>query len=80
MVNDSGKQTDWFSFAVRICGNALTLMCVDDNQQDTESPIVFAEWTLVSGSSVKRRDFRLDVLLRENDNKDNYSMNFFFVR
>lgn len=48
-------------------GNALTLMCVDDNQADTQTPIVFPEWSLVAGTKLKRRDFRLDVLLKAND-------------
>ncbi len=47
-----------------LCGNALTLMCVDENQQDTTEPIIFPEWSVVGGTSLKRRDFRLDVLLK----------------
>lgn len=47
-----------------LCGNALTLMCVDENQQDTSVPIIFPEWSVISGTSLKRRDFRLDVLLK----------------
>lgn len=46
-----------------LCGNALTLMCVDENQKDTEAPIVFPEWSLL-GTKMKRRDFRLDVMLK----------------
>lgn len=46
-----------------LCGNALTLKCVDAEQRDLDEPIVFAEWSIVSGDLVKRRDFRLDVLL-----------------
>lgn len=55
-----------------ICGNALSMMCVDENGQDTPEPIVFSEWSFVSGSMVKRRDFRLDVLLKENDDPNLY--------
>ena len=47
-----------------LCGNALTLMCVDENQQDTDKPIIFPEWSVIGGTSLKRRDFRLDVLLK----------------
>lgn len=47
-----------------LCGNALTLMCVDENQEDTETPIIFPEWSLILGTKLKRRDFRLDVLLK----------------
>ncbi|MBQ6980290.1 MAG: hypothetical protein IJQ07_06565 [Clostridia bacterium] len=47
-----------------LCGNALTLMRVDENQQDTDKPIIFPEWSVIGGTSLKRRDFRLDVLLK----------------
>lgn len=50
-----------------LCGNALTLMCVDENQKDTETPIIFPEWSLMLGTKLKRRDFRLDVMLKAND-------------
>lgn len=53
-----------------LCGNALTML-TDDGE-----PIIFSEWSLVSGDKIKRRDFRLDVLLKENDDNSNYSMNF----
>lgn len=50
-----------------LCGNALTLMCVDENQEDTDTPIIFPEWSLMLGTKLKRRDFRLDVMLKAND-------------
>ncbi|HBK02130.1 MAG TPA: restriction endonuclease subunit M [Clostridiales bacterium] len=50
-----------------LCGNALTLMCVDENQKDTQTPIIFPEWSLMLGTKLKRRDFRLDVMLKAND-------------
>ncbi len=50
-----------------LCGNALTLMQVDEQQQDTDKPIIFPEWSLLQGTKLKRRDFRLDVLLKAND-------------
>lgn len=46
-----------------LCGNALTLMQVDSKQKDTDKPIIFPEWGLI-GNKMKRRDFRLDVLLK----------------
>ena len=36
---------------------------VDAEQNDTDEPIIFSEWTLAIGNKVKRRDFRLDELL-----------------
>ncbi len=59
-----GQATEQCREAVRfilrkniLCGDALTMLQADG------SPIVFAEWSLVTGSQVKRRDFRLDELL-----------------
>ena len=60
-----------------LCGNALTLMCVDENRKDLDLPIIFPEWSLVLGTKLKRRDFRLDVLLKANDKPaDNQSSLF----
>ena len=48
-----------------ICGNALTLMCVDENQKDTDKPIVFSEWTFPRNDSfIRRMDFTFDEALR----------------
>ena len=55
-----------------LCGNALTLVEVDDKQNDTSKPIIFPEWSLISGGKFKRRDFRLDVLLKEHDDEKSY--------
>ena len=61
-----------------LCGNALTLMCVDKNQKDTDKPIVFPEWSLL-GTKLKRRDFRLDVMLKANDKPKNGQLSLFDV-
>lgn len=55
-----------------VCGNALTLMCVDDKQKDTNEPIIFTEWSFVKDALVKRREFRLDVLLKEHLDEGSY--------
>lgn len=59
-----GQATEQCREAVRfilskniLCGDALTMLQADG------SPIIFVEWSLVTGSQVKRRDFRLDELL-----------------
>ena len=52
-----------------LCGNALTMMQVDAEQHDTDLPIIFPEWSLI-GSKFKRRNFRLDVLLKAQDKPD----------
>ena len=46
-----------------VCGNALTLKCVDENAQDTEEPIVFSEWAFVTGSNLQRSDYTFAELL-----------------
>ena len=40
-----------------LCGDALTM------KQANGTPIVFAEWSLVSGNQIKRRDYELSELL-----------------
>lgn len=49
-----------------LCGDALTLLTADGE------PIIFSEWSLATGSLMKRRDFRLDVLMSENPDKGAY--------
>ena len=46
-----------------ICGNALSMKQVDENCNDLEEPIIFSEWSFVTGSIMQRRDFRFDKLL-----------------
>ena len=60
-----------------LCGNALTMMQVDENQQDTDLPIIFPEWSLLMGTKLKRRDFRLDVLIKANSKPGNQSQTSF---
>ncbi len=40
-----------------LCGDTLTMKKADG------SPIIFAQWDLIPGDKIKRRDFRLDELL-----------------
>lgn len=49
-----------------IWGDALTLMRVD--QKDT--PIVFAQWSAINGSMIKRKDYTLHELLRNSTSGD----------
>lgn len=63
--NDEARETVRYILSKNIlCGNALTLMCVDAECKDTDEPIIFPEWSLFMGTKLKRRDFRLDVLLK----------------
>lgn len=57
-----------------ICGNALTLMRVDENQQDTTSPIIFSNWAFVSGAMMKREDYTMEQLLNGDDKKQDEQM------
>lgn len=64
-----------------VCGNALSMMCVDEQQQDTKQFITFPEWTFpFNDARIKRRDFRLDVLLKENKDDENYDGQFKLFR
>lgn len=65
--SDCEKAIEYLLYRNILCGNALSLMQVDENGVDTDKYITFSEWSFVTGCLVKRRDFRLDVLLREND-------------
>ena len=46
-----------------LCGNALTLKQVDENQKDLDKPIVFSEWSFVTGFLIKRRDFSFEEMI-----------------
>jgi len=66
-ANDDCRRAVRFVLECNIlCGDALTL------RQKNGEPIIFAEWTFVKESLVKRRDFRLDVLLEENTDQVNF--------
>ena len=53
-----------------INGNALTLMCVDAEGNDTSAPIVFSEWTLISATQMQRSDYTMADLLLHRDTED----------
>ena len=57
-----------------LCGNALTLKHVDLVGDDTDDPIIFSEWVFTGASSVKRSDYRLDVLMNENPDANHYQV------
>lgn len=52
-----------------LCGDALTLKTNDGE------PIIFSEWSLVTGSMLKRRDFRLDEMLEGHNEQLSLFMN-----
>ncbi|MGI6337325.1 MAG: DNA methyltransferase [Eubacteriales bacterium] len=56
-----------------VCGNALTLMCVDEQQQDTNEPIVFSEWTLpFDNAMMQRKDYTMAELLSASEQEDHF--------
>lgn len=48
-----------------VCGNALTLKCVDENGNDTDEPIIFSEWAFITGSMLQRSDYTFAELLED---------------
>ena len=50
-----------------VCGNALTLKCVDENGNDTDEPIIFSEWAFITGSMLQRSDYTFAELLEEDN-------------
>lgn len=52
-----------------VCGNALTLMCVDEEGHDTCKPIVFSEWSFITGTMMQRKDYTFDELLNGDSSK-----------
>lgn len=48
-----------------VCGNALSLKCVDEKGNDIETPIVFSEWTFpFNDARMQRKDYTLDELVK----------------
>lgn len=57
-ANDQCRETVKYILRKNIlCGDALTM------RQSDGSPIIFAEWSFVTGNQIKRRDYALDELL-----------------
>ena len=51
-----------------VCGNALSLNCVDENGEDTVEPIVFSEWTFpFNDARMQRKDYTFAELLAAED-------------
>ena len=62
-----GKPNEDFLKSIRyclehniLCGDALTML------QSNDEPIIFPEWSIATGTQVKRRDFRLDEMIEGN--------------
>lgn len=67
-ASDDARKTARFIIDRNIInGNALTLMCVDADGNDTAAPIVFSEWTLLGSTQMQRSDYTMSDLLLYND-------------
>ena len=68
-ANDVARSVARFVLEKNIlCGDTLTMLKADG------SPIIFSQWDFVMGDNVKRRDFRLDELMK--GGKDSLSANY----
>lgn len=63
--NDATRKSAQFILERNIvCGNALTLFCVDENQQDTDEPIIFSEWAFpFNDARIQRKDYTFAELI-----------------
>lgn len=58
-ANDEAREVAMYILKKNIlCGDTLTMLKADG------TPIIFSQWDLISGDNIKRRDFRLDELMR----------------
>lgn len=75
--NDDTRKAAKFILSRNIvCGNALSLLCVDENGKDTNEPIVFSEWTFpFNDSKMQRKDYTFDELLNRDDKSIKKSKN-----
>ena len=68
-ANDQCRETVRFILRKNIlCGDALTML------QNDGTPIVFAEWNLVTGDQIKRRDYEFAELLDGHEKQMNIFM------
>ena len=71
-VNDQTRDAVRFILSKNIvCGNALTLKCVDEKAKDTDEPIVFSEWAFITGFQMQRQDYTFAHLLEMNTEDNN---------
>ena len=67
--NDATREAARFILCLNIVsGNALTLMCCDDEGKELETPIVFSEWTFpFNDARMQRKDYTFAELLAAED-------------
>ncbi len=68
--NDQTREAVKFILTKNIvCGNALTLKCVDENGNEIDEPIVFSEWAFITGFQMQRQDYTFAHLLEMNNDE-----------
>lgn len=79
--NDDTRASAKFILGLNIvCGNALSLRCVDENQEDTDEPIVFSEWSFPRNDAfIYRKDYTFDELVNADEKREqkDEQMSFF---
>ena len=63
-IEETKKSASFMLNRKILCGSALSRKEVDENQNDTDRPIIFSEWSLV-GEKLKRRDFSFNSLVNQ---------------
>ena len=54
-----------------VCGNALNLLCVDENGEDLNIPIVFSEWSFpFNDARMQRKDYTMAELLSASEDTE----------
>lgn len=62
--DETRKAADFILSRNIVCGNALSLRCVDEKGADIDEPIVFSEWTFpFNDARMQRKDYTFDELL-----------------
>lgn len=69
--NDETQKAARFILKLNIvCGDALTLMCVDENGCEKNIPIIFSEWTFpFNDARMQRKDYTFAELLAMDEPK-----------
>lgn len=78
--NDATRRAAHFILQRNIvCGNALSLRCVDEVQQDTDIPIIFSEWSFPQNNAfLHRKDYTFAELLNPEPPKESSNQQSLF--
>ena len=64
--NDDTKESIRFILEKNIIrGNAMSLCLVDEDGNDTDDPIIFSEWSFVTGPNLSRSDYTFASIIKE---------------